>query len=470
MLDRSVRTVLIVLLLLGPALSATAQVRTPGRILRPPVQVQLKAATPTLSQAKGAQRLQLLGKSVVMEGYFYDGSVPMLIDDFQRTLCDMELPTESYILLSGPRPKSVKSGDKIKLQGVLRQPGGQDPVWMQDELAILQPSTTEEPTILQRATALRLARYRPLPRIVLEHIGPLLAAKKYAVLIIGGGSAASNHYRYWRDLKTMYNILLARGYQAGNIYVIYASGTGRDSDVPVNYSASKANIATVFNELAGKMKSVDTLYVMINDHGGGFLAQAIAGYSPGVYGGQIDTNADEGAENVSEATYNRDFNGDGDRTDILAFDETVSLWGDRISDDEFAVEVNKIANYSRMIFQMKQCFSGGFLRDLTAPNRIIMASCTQVQASWADTISQQYGEFTYHYFAAITGQKPDGSGPVNADANGNGKISVVEAYNYARSHDGRPETPGYEDNGVLPHHTGNMPSGGDGAVGSLHHF
>lgn len=466
MLNPSIRVVLVTVLVLSLGVSSLAQAQRPARIPLPRVQVQLKAATPTLSQAKGVQRLQLLNKSVVMEGYFYNGSVPMLLDDFQKALCDMELPPESYILLSGPPLKGVKSGDKIKVQGTLKQPSGQDPAWMQSELVILETSAAAQPTILQRATALRLVQYRPLLRIKPWVLGPLLMAKKYAVLIAGGGSPANNHARYWRDLKTMYNILLAHGYQAGNIYVIYASGTGRDADMPVNYSASKANIATVFNELAGKMTSNDTLYVMINDHGGGFLAQAIAGYAPGVYGGQIDTNGDEGAENISEAAYNRDFNGDGDRTDILAFDETVSLWGDRISDDEFAVEVDKIANYSKMIFQMKQCFSGGFVRDLLGPNRMQMASCSPVQASWADTISQQYGEFTYHYFAALTGQKPDGSGAVNADANGNGKISMVEAFNYARTQDGRPETPCYDDNGAMPIHSGNMPRGGDGPLGS----
>jgi len=431
------------------------------------MQMQLQAATPTLSQAKGVQRLQLLNKSVIMEGYYYDGSVPMLIDDFQKALCDMELPSESYILLSGPRLNGVKSGDKIKVQGILKQPSGENPAWMQGELVIMETSTTAQPTILQRATALRLVPYRPLFRVKPGTLlRPVVMGKKYAVLIAGGGSPPNNHFRYWRDLKTMYNILLTHGYQAGNIYVIYASGTGRDADMPVNYSASKANIATVFDQLAGKMKSWDTLYVMINDHGGGFLAQSIAGYPPGIYGAQIDTNGDEGAENISEAAYNKDFNGDGDKNDILAFDETFSLWGDRMSDDEFAVEVDKIANYSKMIFQMKQCFSGGFVRDLLGPNRIQMASCSPVQVSWSDTISQQYGEFTYHYFAALTGQKPDGSGTINADANGNGKISMVEAYNYAQSHDGRPETPCYDDNGAMPIHSGNMPRGGDGPLGS----
>jgi len=386
MLKRSLQVVLVIVMGMSTGLPALTQVKLPGPILRAPVQVKLKLATPTLSQAKGVQRLQLLNKSVVMEGYYYDGSVPMIIDDNNRALCDMELPPESYILLSGPPLAGVKSGDTIKIQGVLRQPGGQDPAWMQPELIILETSATAQPTILQRATARRVVQYRPLLRIKPWVLGPLLMAKKYAVLIVGGGSAASNHYRYWRDLKTMYNILRSEGYAAANIYVIYASGTGRDADVPVNYSASKANIATVFNELAGKMKSSDTLYVMINDHGGGFLAQAIAGYGPGIYGGQIDTNGDEGAENISEAAYNRDFNGDGDRTDMLAFDETVSLWGDRISDDEFAVEVNKITHYSKMIFQMKQCFSGGFVKDLLGSSRIVMASCSPVQASWADTI------------------------------------------------------------------------------------
>jgi len=55
---------------------------------------------------------------------------------------------------------------------------------------------------------------------------------------------------------------------------------------------------------------------------------------------------------------------------------------------------------------------------------------------------------------------------VNADANGDGAVSILEAYNFARAHDSRPETPWYKDNGIAPPHSGAMPAGGDGALGA----
>jgi hypothetical protein len=94
-----------------------------------------------------------------------------------------------------------------------------------------------------------------------------------------------------------------------------------------------------------------------------------------------------------------------------------------------------------------------------------MSACSRFEFSYAAS-SCPLDEFTFWYFAALTGTKPDGSGTVNADTNGDGKISILEAYNFARSHDTRPETPFYEDNGVWPCHSGAMPSGGEGALGA----
>jgi hypothetical protein len=56
--------------------------------------------------------------------------------------------------------------------------------------------------------------------------------------------------------------------------------------------------------------------------------------------------------------------------------------------------------------------------------------------------------------------------PVNADANGDGRVSMIEAFNYARSMDQSEETPWYEDRGDGIPHNGAMPSQGEGALGS----
>ena len=121
--------------------------------------------------------------------------------------------------------------------------------------------------------------------------------------------------------------------------------------------------------------------------------------------------------------------------------------------------------YHRMIIVMEQCFSGGFLRDLAGNNRIIISAATQYESSWAMGPDYIYNEFSYHFTCALKGAKPDGTS-VNADANNDGEVSMVEAFNYAVANDTASETPMYEDNGDGVPHSGSMPQGGDGTLGS----
>jgi hypothetical protein len=58
-----------------------------------------------------------------------------------------------------------------------------------------------------------------------------------------------------------------------------------------------------------------------------------------------------------------------------------------------------------------------------------------------------------------------GGAAVNADANGDGRVSFVEAFNYAQAHDQAPEHPQCDDNGDHASNEGQMPSGGDGSRG-----
>jgi hypothetical protein len=422
-------------------------------------------AVTTLSILKRTELLKNLNKSVAVEGYYYDGSIPMILDKFERVQVDMMLPEDSYVPIVGPVPAGLKWGSRIKIEGKVLRPTSQDPPTVRQESVILKVESpqkikvTRPPEITSSALVSQLKLKPYLPR---EVIG--IPGQKYAVLIAGGGSPSNNHVRYWNDLKTMYNILTANGYRSENIYVVYADGIGRDSTMRVNYSATRGNISTLFNTLATKLTNKDTLYIMLNDHGGGILTTATGWHPPGVYGGVLDTNGDEN-ESYSEASLNIDVNGDGDKTDVFRIDETLSLWNQFITDDQFAAEVNKIRNYKRIIIQMKQCFSGGFIADLTSPNRIVMSSCSPTEISWAHS-SLQFGEFTFWYFAALTGNKPDGSGSVNANSNGDSYVSIVEAYNFAKSNDSWPEVPHYEDNGVSPAQSTPVPANGDGELGA----
>ncbi|MGQ9777953.1 MAG: C13 family peptidase [Thermodesulfobacteriota bacterium] len=395
-----ISTFLIISVLAGWA-QVRKQTQPAMKVERPSPEAQLLS----IQKVRGPQMMTFFNKQITIEGFYYDGSIPMVIDDIKRVYVDTPLPPDSYVPIVGPKPAGLKSGDKISLTGMLLKPTPQDHPSVQREPVILRIERLEQLKILKPSSI----SFRPFPEFR-PYQPPVDLPDRYAVLIAGGWNPANNHIRYWNDLKTMYNILRSNGYAAQRIYVIYADGVPRDSSMPVHYSATPASIATVFNTLSRSMSDNDTLYIMLNDHG-----------SP----------------------------------------NALCLWYVNMSNTDFGNEVNKVSRYSQMVIQMKQCHSGSFIPPLTGARRTVMSSCASNQLSYGHP-SNQFGEFTYWYFSALTGRKPDGSGNVNADSNNNGKISILEAYNFARSHDQAPETPHFEDDGAAPARTGQVPSGTDG--------
>jgi hypothetical protein len=455
---RSLALVLSSLLLGLPGHAQTPR-RTPPRpaaraataLARPTVPVK----SPTIVSVRGAQRAAQLNKKVVVEGYFANDSVPMVVDDLARLSLNVVLPAEAYVPLGGKVPTTLRRGDRVKVSATLitgAQAGGA----LTNEVTALRIDDVTQVQVVATAT-LQPSRLKRL------QVARLALSSKHAVLIAGGANPASNYLRYWTELSSAYGLLRARGYAAENITVVYADGVARDGTMPVSYSATKANIATVFNALATKVGASDTVYIMLDDHGGGFLNPSAGGYPVGSYGGALDSNGDELDAAISEAAVNLDLTGDGDRSDAANFDESLNLWNEKMYDDEFAAEVNKIKSYGTLIIQMEQCFSGGFVHDLLGPRRIVMSAAGADEFSWS-TANGQFNEFTFWYLAALMGSKPDGTGAVNADGNADGKVSILEAYNFARTHDTRPEVPQFDDSGALPLRTGAVPAGDDGTL------
>lgn len=426
-------------------------------------QLTVQVQTQAITQVRGTAWLQYVGKQVTLRGFYYDGSIPMIVDKYELVLIDIPLPTESYVPIVGKTPPGVSSGDEISITGLMIRPTVAEPKYAQKEKLVLKLEDANKVKILSKRTpALTVSRKLWTQTATLASRAQIIKdlPLRFAVLIAGGINEANNHKRYWNDLKTMYSILLANGYWKDNIYVVFADGEAKDADMPVNFKASRENVRKVFDDLAKKMTANDTLYIMLNDHGGGFLTAKYDDKNPGNYGGILDANGDEEA-NVLEDVVNIDINRDGDKKDAFAYDEVLCLWGEDMTDDEFASQVNKITKSGEIIIQMKQCFCGGFIRDLRAPGRVLMASTDEVHFSFAH--SEDYGEFTYRYFSALLGHKPDDEkSAVDADADQDGFISVAEAYNYARSHDTAAETPLFEDDGRIPAHAGKIPNGGDG--------
>jgi len=244
-----------------------------------------------------------------------------------------------------------------------------------------------------------------------------LREHEYAVIINGGLNIDYNFERYWNDCAAIYNALVhVYNYNKSNIYVLISDGTdpaidrhrlnGRYDSSPldldgdglpdIQYAATKANISLVFDTLSEIMTTEDNLFIYTTGHGG-----------PNKSGKIIFLN----------------------------------LWNDGlISTNEFADEINKL-NAQTINVVMQQCFSGAFIDDLAAENRVIATSCANGEYSWALNPYYEYNEFTYHWVSAILSQTPRGVYEhanckyVNADCNQDCFISMQEAFTYAMAHD-----------------------------------
>jgi len=420
---------------------------------------------PSISHLKGPDWMIYTGTVVTIEGIFVRDPLPMLVVDLDLVRVNMPMPDDQYIILIGNQAEEMDAeeygGAKLRLTGLVE--AIDDAVNYAGEYVAIQ--------VIGHELLERLEVYNP--RLMLFEIYPeVMQPNSYAVLFSGGTKPARNFIRYWNDLKFMYSTLINEyGYAPEHIAVLYADGkqakdpkTGKtDTQIPVHYSATQANLETVFNLLKQTTTTQDFIFMFTTNHGGGFEKAGL--YK--VRGGQVDTNGDEpGTDVLLETDYNLDLNNDGKISGQVSWDEELCSWGGSIFDDAFD---NMFANleYERMVIVMEQCFSGGLISDMAGPNRIIISAAGEYQPSYAmgpypwDT----FDEFSYYFTCAINGADDQGK-IVDADTNNDGQVSMVEAFNYAVSKDTAAETPYYEDNGDGVPHSGPVPKGGDGTLGS----
>jgi len=242
---------------------------------------------------------------------------------------------------------------------------------------------------------------------------------RYAVLI---AAADPDFDEFWNDLKIMHDILIdVYGYiddgdpgfdpTTDNIAVLYGNGDDMKKGKYAPHSpitdlaATKDNIQTVFTKLNGVMTNNDFLFVFTFDHGN-----------------YEDIN-ENGHADLGESAMLHTQDGD-------------------IRDDDFASSyVGLIQHYSRRVFVMQQCFGGGFIDDLSNARTVILTASRGDEIAWRadDNPNQEnenvrgtvfnHGEFNYHFMSALRGVTPQGNA-VNADGNGNGYVSIAEAFNY----------------------------------------
>ena len=245
----------------------------------------------------------------------------------------------------------------------------------------------------------------------------------YAVIISGGGDSYNNWERYYGDVSFMYKTLVNDyGYLDDHIIVLMSDGTNPgldqhkndlsyvnsnpdldgDGDDDVGFSATNANIGTVFDDLQTRLENSDHLFIFTTDHGG--------------------------PENDPQVG-----------TEVI-----INLWYETMRDDQFDANLDKITATVPIMITMEQCYSGGFIDDVipgpVGQERVIATAANAYESSYGDT-------FSTLWISAVAGHDK-GGGSVDADTDNDGTVSMREAFIYARDNDHESEHPQYSETPV----------------------
>lgn len=243
------------------------------------------------------------------------------------------------------------------------------------------------------------------------------ASHTYAVILSGGANKLANHSRYWNDCSFIYQTLVRRfAVPKSHIIVLMSDGQNPAEDMiisgggfisspldldddgvnDIQYAATRQNLTNTLMDLADVMTQDDKLFFYVIDHGG--------------------------SDDYMGTSY-------------------IYLWnGQTVYDYELASLLNNF-NVNSMSIVLGQCFSGGFIDNLAAPNRVIATACSASESSRACE-NNNYDEFVYHWTSALNEATESGNFVIS-DFDNNGYVTMKEAFDYAEANDCVPETPQY---------------------------
>lgn len=284
-----------------------------------------------------------------------------------------------------------------------------------NEVRVLTPSDRSIRILKPDLKVLTVPQLEPIWKAKDIAIGPITALARDYALLICGDVAESGYDEFWNDTVWMYKALLAAGYKENNIYVLYGWGNDYPSANPnyrhtskvTDFPATVAWVNKVLNGLkngdpsigVNKLTSLDSLFVWVFDHGGG-----------------------------------------GNPAYFCLRDGVCY-------DSDFAGRLNLLPCKERAIF-MQQCRSGGFVDDLENSKSLVSAACMSNENAHRADIEQEtyggvkyhHGEYNYYVISALAGKTITGA-VVNADSNGDGKISAREMHVFMAARENQPEHP-----------------------------
>lgn len=261
-------------------------------------------------------------------------------------------------------------------------------------------------------------------KVALSNDAKSAAKRTYAIILSGGHSKYANYERYWNDCSFVYQTLVNKyGVPKSNISVVMSDGTDPDADMhtttggfksspldldndgqpDIQYAATRANVRKVLSNLSQKIRKDDHLFFYVIDHGG--------------------------TTDYKNQSY-------------------ICLWdGESLHDYELADWLRPFNDKSVYINAvLGQCFSGGFIEELTKVGCVVAAASKGSESSWACP-DIPYDEFVYQWTSAINEGNVFGQS-VSSDVDKNHRVTMEEAFNYAYQHDRQrsKESPQYKSN------------------------
>jgi len=247
--------------------------------------------------------------------------------------------------------------------------------------------------------------------------------ERYAILFAG---KAEN--RHTNDLEFLYRTLIdVYGFNAANIQVCNHDGTlnyflgpgtsqtvganlgnwpgdGTAYRMIVNQAGTRAGFQAAFNAIAARLKPEDFLFIHTNNHGGGI--------------GDQGRNA-QGPFNLTDFC-------------MFVYDANGSYWIPYYVND-FITDLSVLPRCEVLMTMMEQCRSGGFINPVinNSPATWTHIGTAVAAADYSDA-GADFDPFAEDWIAGINGQYSDGTGLQQiVDANNDGRVSAVEAFNYA---------------------------------------
>ncbi|KKM75448.1 hypothetical protein LCGC14_1390120, partial [marine sediment metagenome] len=202
----------------------------------------------------------------------------------------------------------------------------------------------------------------------------LIPKRAYAIIVgVSDYPGTTNDLMYPRaDAITMSTMLRAKyNFLPANIILL------------TNSEATKTAIFNAFTTIKNQMNSEDVFFFYYSGHGG-------------------------------EASSSIHF--------ICPYDSIPSNPSKYIYDLELDNLLNQLPNAEKIVM-IDACNSGGFISEVQAAHRFIMAASKATQLSW-ETSELRHGVFTYFFVDSIF---------VAPDSNGDGVLSLEEQFSYARS-------------------------------------